>query len=899
MRLQEGADMSGCNGGGVDFLGNDENSYYLPQGIPVRTNSDRENKAWSFHDFYLLNRRDSLASATHIKLQYTLSMLQFTGNAKYYNDIKTPQTGEYLCTEEKVYTGFFASGMHNRIPQNLLNFVIKDKAKAYINGNTFSEVKRLGFSEPIYNVRAESKVAFELGPKFPKWLVSGYYADWRQNGWSQAQPNNSPAEFDHYTRPPSGPFLEEGEDDHGLMLYMANLKAFKTDVYESLDTQDLVWTGYEILGEDLNNFVVDEDGNSIPNSSSLPSGFTTDDIYGGDTFICRHGYRITSNEQINARVSGMPICKDMKSVIFSIVESTENINFRNIGGNLSLYFPGAPLSDVLNLKADIDLTYNPDIETGNMKYNEAYSLLNDIKTVLPKPIKFDDTTSYPTRVIRSEKDQGDSFIDAFRIFRANQYRVLPTNRGELWKIAPFNNLLLFQMEDTLLKTKGKQRMKLDDGTEAYVGSGDIFAQDPDEIRPTDGGYMGTKAQRAAIVTPHGYFSLDVKNRKIFFITPSGAAELTSLIYGMQRWFQTNIPFALEAYGFDGNIDNPIIGMGFHAIWDERYSRILLTKRDIVPTDYFIENYSGIYDNILDASVANATGIIWVNGSYYIPSREVTAEGHLWDTIAISVDNSQYFTQSGWTISFTITPERQQAGMWTSFHDYIPYIYSYSGIDIYSFVRGISSSVDVGIYKHNNDGALGKFYTTIYPFEVEIVHNLAPGNNKLFYSLNWLSDVLTYNEGNPRYTKDLNAGFTSFMVYNSDSHSGEVDLEYMINTRKTGGTWKVNQFRDMSLEVTDTAIYYTGPFTGSNYGIIDTTVAGTSPAGVLTATPLAMFTVNGMYEIFNTSYLDTAKPWNERGKFIDRFLAFRLICNNFDNNLINLYNTEAPFRIQNR
>ena len=105
---------------------------------------------------------------------------------------------------------------------------------------------------------------------------------------------------------------------------------------------------------------------------------------------------------------------------------------------------------------------------------------------------------------------------------------------------------------------------------------------------------------------------------------------------------------------------------------------------------------------------------------------------------------------------------------------------------------------------------------------------------------------------------------------------------------------------MSVEIDDPSIYYTGPiggFSGSNYGIVNTTVAGTSPAPVPTSASLAMFNVEGMNEVLNTAYIDTAKPWNERGKFIDRFLAFRLICNNLDNNLINLYNTEALYRIQ--
>ena len=123
---------------------------------------------------------------------------------------------------------------------------------------------------------------------------------------------------------------------------------------------------------------------------------------------------------------------------------------------------------------------------------------------------------------------------------------------------------------------------------------------------------------------------------------------------------------------------------------------------------------------------------------------------------------------------------------------------------------------------------------------------------------------------------------------------------MINTRKTGGSWKVNQFRDMSQEVSDTSIYYTGsPFTGGNYGITGVTVAGTVTTSVTTAAPLSMFIVDGMNETFNTDYIDPAKPWNNQGKFIDRFLAMRLICNNLDNNLINLYNTESPFRIQDR
>ena len=618
---------------------------------------------------------------------------------------------------------------------------------------------------------------------------------------------------------------------------------------------------------------------------------------------------MTSREEVSPR-EFYPGSRDMKNVLFTIVESTDNINFRHIESEESSYFPGAPVADVLDIKADVDLSSALDDQTGNMKYNEAYSSVNNVKAVTPKPLNIEETTSFPGRVIRSDKLQRDSLIDTYRVFKEDQYRELPTHKGELWKLISAENLLFFHMEDTLFRTKGKQKMKLGDGSNAYVGSGDLFAQDPDELIMADTGYIGTRAQRACVVIPAGYFAVDVNTRKIFLLSKGIPNDITSEMYGMQRWFQLNIPFALEAYGFDGRIDNPITGMGFHAVWDERYSRVVLTKRDIRPTQEFIDNYKGVFPNLgsLDGISTQPSGSIgFVNGSYYEVIGGETVGSNTTNPIEINTDSTltgsriPLFEQTGWTASFTVSSSAKgKVGVWSSFHDYVPYIYATLGIDFYSFTQEFSNSINRGIYRHGRGAPLGKFYDqTPSNFEVEIIHNLQRGDNKLFYSLNWLADVLEPQASGNRDIKDLNAGFTSFIVYNSDANSGELPLEYLINTRKTGGTWKVNQFRDMSLEVTDASIYYTGPFTGSNYGIVDTTVAGTSPAGVPTATPLAMFTVDGMHEVFNTSYLDTVKPWHKRGKFIDRFLAFRLICNNIDNNLINLYNTEAPYRTQNR
>jgi len=889
----------------------DSSTYLYPVGIPAPIfEGSTVQREFSFHDFYLLNGQKDVSAATHLKTQYILGTYQFRGNSKWYNDEVYPDpaiTGEGAgsCISPETWTAFFATSTQSSpidYPyRKSANVVLRDKAKQYISGGVRFKGKSFGFGNEIYNVGGETMLALATtkAPTPQTWAGGGGELSWDWDGYG-ANSNNSPVLFSWLTN--------DATDKQGLSLLLANLKAFRTNVYNSFDVQDLVWTGYEVLGDDLDNFVVDDSGTPISAPyTDLPTRFTTEDIYGGDTFICRHGYRRTSREEVRTEVY-FPVGEDIKSVTMAIVESTDNINFRHAQDLKSTYFPGSPVADLLDIKADVDLTDGRDDGTGNTRYNEAYSSVNNVKAVTPKPLNIEETTSFPGRVIRSDKLQRDSLIDTYRIFKEDQYRELPTHKGELWKLIAAENLLFFHMEDTLFKTKGKQNVKLGDGSSAYVGSGDLFAQDPDEIIMADTGYVGTRAQRASVVIPNGYFSVDVKTRKIFIVSTSKPIDLTTATYGMQRWFQTNIPFELEAYGFDGNIDNPITGMGFHAVWDQRYNRVILTKRDIRPTQEFIDNYKGVFETTGRFDfLAEAPGSIgFVDGSYYEVIEGATVGLSTASPIEINTNTSLYgtrerlFEQTGWTVSFTVELSQSKIGSWTSFHDYVPYIYTTLGIDFYSFIQGISTSIDRGIYRHGRGAHLGKFYNqTPSNFEIEIVHNLQRGDNKLFYSLNWLADVLEPQASGNRDIKDLNAGFTSFIVYNSDANSGEIPLEYLINTRKTGGTWKVNQFRDMSLEVTDASIYYTGPFTGSNYGIVDTTVAGTSPAGVPTATPLAMFTVDGMNEVFNTAYLDTGKPWNKRGKFIDRFLAFRLICNNVDNNLINLYNTEAPYRTQNR
>ncbi len=110
---------------------------------------------------------------------------------------------------------------------------------------------------------------------------------------------------------------------------------------------------------------------------------------------------------------------------------------------------------------------------------------------------------------------------------------------------------------------------------------------------------------------------------------------------------------------------------------------------------------------------------------------------------------------------------------------------------------------------------------------------------------------------------------------------------MVNTRKVGNQWNINKFRDMAALSTDTSSYYMSSSTnllgGSNTGTITTSSTNN------------MFNVDGMSETVNASYIDTSKTWDQQRKFTDKWVGIRLICDNKQNNLLNLYSTSVGAR----
>jgi hypothetical protein len=677
-------------------------------------------------------------------------------------------------------------------------------------------------------------------------------------------------------------------------LYLTNLCSYKRNVYQPFDEQKLVWTGYYKS--------LDKDPNSAFESYGI---FQSEIVHGGDTYISRHSFRTTSqdygtlfpsisygqllNDQVNypnapGRWATNPFLNnsnyqnedgegnglltkyrpiDPYATIYNFYcESDDLLGFRHQGDNSegvtldeSMFFNASTATDVLFNGPHKDYT-----KSENLLYMNNYSAVQDIKTTVPLPKKLFSPTLYDTRTLRSNVDDG-SIQDKYRFFLALDYKDIAKNRGEITKVFTLGSILYLHTERSLFVTRGRQQLGLGDNTQAFVGSGDIFEQNPDEMIPTTEGYGGTDCQFASLTTRFGQFFVSRKDRKVYMMGQN-IEELSSL--GMEKWFLDNIPYEIDQY-IDleeiANLDAPTEFFGFTAAYDPTYKRIILSKKERVPLP--------VFENILAQGIEQPTA---VDGGfqYWDPRLEQYV-------IALFNDNTR-FEDGGWTVSYY--PELK---VWGSRHSYIPVIFANNQQQYYSLTNGNNEQSNV--WEHSNLNTPGNYYNAQYNFELEYIDNSEIGAPKVFGSIRYWTEVVDNNTVDTDVVnKHISPGFTSFYVYNSNQISGERDVFYLNNARLVDRFWYINDFRDLS----NYALNVAGVVANNQLNPQDifNTGSTTNPTNV------SMFNDEG---VINLNYIDNNKPWYNQKKFVDHYLGVRLISNNNTGNLIYLYAAGSKFR----
>lgn len=776
-------------------------------------------------------------------------------------------------------------------------------------------------------------------------------------GWITLSSGIAPPGGGTYTVYVDAPLAQENANNDAAArpnTYLVNLCSNKTDVFEPFDKQELVWTGYyKKINADLETGIDVSTGNNYYGGGIS----TSDNIFGGDTYICRYGYRTTSNlyglgrfkkgtnayniyrtsryngggrlqsdiekysayiwgdiplnlnegktpsylnnifdaisdynvlwwggaadsagtdviegagnefrgarkEAINFKHNWTSLGYEVFTTVYQyMVESDDNINYRHAGDPEkgvselnSMYFDKYVAADVLYRSPLGDLT-----KMDNLLYEDHYSAVQDIRVPIAFPKESTNNLAYPNRVIRSASQDGN-FNDTYRYFLGIQYKDFAVNKGQITNIFNLKALLYIHTEKSLFRTKGKQNIELGDATQAYIGSGDLFAQEPDEFIQSTEGYNGLYNKMGSLVTKDGYIFVARKSRKIFLVKDE-IIDLTLL--GINTWARENIPFALEAYGWDPDATNtptdaPTGDFGFLVTYDPLFKRTLITKRELVPTQTFIDGFN--------------SGVI----------RYDRAAGQFENFVnaPLPIKEGTLFERGGWTISFS-----NSLSIWASRHSYIPSLYAYNSKFLYSFHTVLTpSGLFSNIYEHSDLDNPGRFYGTVYNFEIDCIFTVPV--NAVFSGFKYTADVFSKSNTRLAVEQQFSPGFTSFYAYNTTQISGEVNLVYLNNIRKTDNNWNVNAFRDLSKIASNS---------GLAVGQINVQgIPYTSTSAPTSIEP--MFLSEG---IINSNYIDSNKPWYEQRKFVDKFLGIRLIANNLSKNLINLYTVTAALRVSPR
>lgn len=194
--------------------------------------------------------------------------------------------------------------------------------------------------------------------------------------------------------------------------------------------------------------------------------------------------------------------------------------------------------------------------------------------------------------------------------------------------------------------------------------------------------------------------------------------------------------------------------------------------------------------------------------------------------------------NSWTLSYN--PVINQ---WISFHSYLPNNYLIHPVDFLAKINQsqikISNSNDYGIF----------FDDTIKPFIIETIFNEAKINTKVFDSISVIMD--TYEGGGV----PINDFFSKGIVYTETQCSGLITFNIGNNVTKKEKNWNFNKFQDITNNLTESIFVSDWNDISSSYPID---------------------------KVLNVDKLDNTKPWYQRGRMRDKYLAVRFIENNLDN-----------------
>ena len=302
-------------------------------------------------------------------------------------------------------------------------------------------------------------------------------------------------------------------------------------------------------------------------------------------------------------------------VVDFLVESEVNCNFRYAREGLREgFYP--QLGDMVDRTQEKNVSIN---EPNTFYYNNTYSF-----PVSNTPYKYLDVTYnkeiwrkrnlQPNAVIYSEMDNNENDLtDPWRVYKPINWYEYRTNLGKLINLKDIESQQFFAMfENGLILNNAIDTLAERTTTEnRETGLAGIFAQRPLEFKTTDLGFAGTQHTEICS-TPNGHIFADTKRGRVFQVDQNGKniEIISESVQGqptnMKQWFREHLPFKILKYFPEIDVDNKFKGIGLNMWYDDRNSRVFVTKRDykVINTECLkYEEGIGFYE---DCSVTELT-----------------------------------------------------------------------------------------------------------------------------------------------------------------------------------------------------------------------------------------------------------------------------------------------------
>lgn len=423
------------------------------------------------------------------------------------------------------------------------------------------------------------------------------------------------------------------------------------------------------------------------------------------------------------------------------VESEVNTEFRDWGANdYERYYDPYRYTDLRTIFNSKIIKFGD-----TFKYDYSLSIaktfLNFISWGNIQPINYDPAiyatcyTYYPHRVIYSLPQQLELIRDNWLIFLANNYKDFKT---KVISIKPINQsgAILFFDTDSPVQFYGVDQLQTTNGVKLTIGDGGLFSQPLQNLTISEKAFeYGSCQNRYSIVnTPEGIFYISRSLGNIYQIVGNGLQEISTI--ENHWWFINYLQyFILEDFPDFELLDNPVIGVGCQAMYDNNYDIVYFTKRDFkLRTD-------------ITATVV------------YVSKDDFLVNG----TLPVKLGDPAYFEDASWTMSYST---RDRA--WISAHDWHPNLMIPSKNNLLSILSN-------GIWKHNDIcDSYCNFYGVDYPFEVEYRIDTGQQVNTL-RSIQYQLEVYIYDVNCHDRFLSLDENFDEAVIFNNEQVSGLLKL----------------------------------------------------------------------------------------------------------------------------